>query len=178
MEKRNRFQEQIEPIMRELHFASVSFTRQESDALDLLQEALTRAFRSFDKFRPGSNLKAWLFTIMRNITIDRARHRKFEPITFDEEPTAAAVTHRFDKDLPWEQLVSDDMLKALRKLSPRQRLLVFLCDVEGLSYQEIAEILKIPIGTVMSGLHAARTRLRENLLKERKEKATDRIGRA
>lgn len=163
------FDELVRPLLSELTYAARAMTPQEADALDLLQETLARAFRGFATFKQGSNVKAWLYTIMRNASIDRARRRKLEPVTFDEEPTAASVPASLD-DLPWDELVSDEMLAALQKLSPRHRLLVFLCDIEGLSYKEIAEALGIPIGTVMSGLHGARTKLRATLLAARRIK--------
>lgn len=163
------FDELVRPLLPELTYAARAMTRQDADALDLLQETLARGVRSFGSFKQGSNIKAWLYTIMRNITIDKGRRKRFEPVTFDEEPVSAAVPASTD-DLPWEELVSDEMLAALGKLTPRHRLLVFLCDVEELSYQEIADALGVPIGTVMSGLHAARAKLREALLSARRIK--------
>ena len=163
------FDDQVRPLLPDLTYAARAMTKQDADAMDLLQETLSRAFRGFGSFKQGSNIKAWLYTIMRNITIDRARRRRFEPVTFEEEPLAAAVPASLD-DLPWEELVSDEMLEALQRLTPRHRLLVFLCDIEDLSYREIADALGVPIGTVMSGLHAARAKLREALLSARRIK--------
>ena len=96
-----------------------------------------------------------------------AKGHRLEPVTFDEEPEAAAVE---GEELPWNRMLSDELTAALDHLGPRHRLLVFLADIEELRYREIAQILGVPMGTVMSGLHAARTRLKDELLKSRVNK--------
>jgi RNA polymerase sigma-70 factor (ECF subfamily) len=139
---------------------------QEADALDLVQDTLLRAFRAFDSFDRGDHLKAWLFTILRHAFLDRCRRRRLEPAALDPEaepplPPPAAPPAPIENALP------DELLRALRTLSPAHQTLLLLSDVEGLRYREIADALGRPIGSVMSGLHNARARLREALLKLR-----------
>jgi RNA polymerase sigma-70 factor (ECF subfamily) len=167
LDARDRFDAQVRPLLAELTFAARAFAAQEADAMDLLQETLARAFRRFDRFEPGTNLRAWLVTIMRHAAIDRARRRRIEPISFEDEPPEASAQTPAPA-VPWEQLLSDELVEALRSLRPRHRLLLFLADVEGMSYREIAETLGIPIGTVMSGLHGARLKLRAQVLRRRR----------
>lgn len=159
MSLREEFERRALPLQNDLYFAALALARSEADALDLLQDAWLKAWRGFADFRPeGGGFKAWMFTILRNAYLDRCRARKLEPVTFDvsedlvEGPGAAELSFR-----------DDELLRALQSLSPRHRLLVLLCDIEGLTYSEIADVLGCPMGSVMSGLFNARANLRRAL---------------
>lgn len=150
------FARRVLPLERDLYFGALALAGNEADALDLVQDALLRAWRGFATYARDENLKAWLFTILRHAWTDRCRRRRLEPAPLDPEievPSPAAPDARY----------SDEILRALRALSPSHQLLVLLCDVESLSYKEIAAALDIPIGSVMSGLHNARRKLRDLL---------------
>lgn len=150
------FERRVLPLERDLYFGALALAGNEPDALDLLQDALLRAWRGFATYARDENLKAWLFTILRNAWADRCRRRRLEPASLDPEidvPSPAASDGQF----------SDEVVRALRGLSTSHQLLVLLCDVEGLPYKDIAAVMGIPIGSVMSGLHNARRRLREKL---------------
>ena len=147
------FEGRVLPLERDLYFGALALTGNEADALDLVQDALLRAWRGFATYARDENLKAWLFTILRHAWTDRCRRRRLEPVSLDPEidlPSPGVPDARY----------SDEILRALRALSPSHQLLVLLCDVDGLSYKEIAAALGIPIGSVMSGLHNARRKLR------------------
>ncbi len=162
---RAEFERRVLPLEKDLYALALAMAGQEADALDLVQDALLRAFRFFDSFVRGDNLKAWLFTILRHAFLDRCRRRRLEPAALDPgaEPPFPAPT----SPLPaLEDAQPDDLLRALRTLSPAHQTVLLLCDVEGLRYREIADALGCPIGSVMSGLHNARSRLREALAKQ------------
>ena len=154
------FERLVLPLQDSLFHAALAMTRREADALDLVQDALLKAWRSAGSFNRGDNLKAWLFTILRNAYLDRCRTRRAEPAPLED--TAGPL----DTDAApaaLEEILPDELLRALRGLTPAHQLLLQLCDLEGLSYREIADVLGCPLGSVMSGLHNARTRLREKL---------------
>lgn len=162
MSLREEFERRARPLQNDLYFAALAFARTDADALDLVQDAWLKAYRSYGRFQPsGGGFKAWMFTILRNAYLDRCRQKKLEPVALDvaedlvEGPGAA--------DLPLAELLPDDLLRALTSLPPRHRWLVQLCDIEGLTYREIAEVLGCPIGSVMSGLFNARASLRAAL---------------
>lgn len=163
---RAEFERRVLPLEKDLYAVALALAGQEADALDLVQETLLRAFRSFVSFDRGDNLKAWLFTILRHAFLDRCRRRRLEPSALDPgaEPPLPAPPGPFPAA---GDALPDDLLRALRTLSPAHQTLLLLCDVEGLRYREIADALGCPIGSVMSGLHNARTRLREALAKQR-----------
>jgi RNA polymerase sigma-70 factor, ECF subfamily len=150
--------------------AAYQMTREIHDAEDLIQETYLRAFRSFNTFR-GANVKAWLFTILRNAYIDSYRRRQREPAYNDIDlieqrngaGEAAGTVMGSAEDVFLSRLLSDEIQNALRSLPPEYRLAVLLADVEGFSYAEIAEIVQAPIGTVMSRLHRGRKRLYRQL---------------
>lgn len=162
MPSREEFERTALPLQNDLYFAALAFARNEPDAMELVQETYLKALRSFADFHPtGGGIKAWLFTILRNAYLDRCRARREPPLPLEEleHPTEAPNA----SDLPIEEILPDDLLHALRSLAPRHRLLILLADIEGLAYKEIAEALGCPMGSVMSGLHNARTRLRAEL---------------
>ena len=167
-----RFEREALPLMPELYAAAMRLTRNPSDAEDLLQEAYLRAYRGFASFEEGTNLRAWLYRILTNAYINTYRKRQREPQTisaddapewylYDQlaedgrEPSAEAEV--------LESLPDEEVQEALAELPEQFRMAVLLADVEGFSYKEIAEILEIPIGTVMSRLHRGRRALEKRL---------------
>ncbi|MEK7466734.1 MAG: sigma-70 family RNA polymerase sigma factor [Planctomycetota bacterium] len=157
------------PHMHDLYFAALGLTRNARDAEDLVQEAYLKAYRSFRRFRPGTNFKAWIYRILVNTSIDFYRSRARQPVISeltDESPAPAAAPERhrlLDNMEALDAFVGDDVRRALDELPPQHRIVVLLADVEGFKYREIASILRIPIGTVMSRLHHARRHLRSAL---------------
>jgi RNA polymerase sigma-70 factor (ECF subfamily) len=153
-------------------------TRDPSDAEDLVQETYLRAFRSLDRFQAGTNLRAWLFKIMTNAFINEYRKRSRQPrnASLDDVEEYYLYAHLIDSGIqpavtgPEEEVLAnitdDAVVRALEELSDDFRQVVLLADVEGFAYREIAEILNIPIGTVMSRLHRARRRLQHSLIQE------------
>jgi RNA polymerase sigma-70 factor (ECF subfamily) len=151
-------------------------TRNPPDAEDLVQETYLRAFRSIDRFTPGTNLRAWLFKIMTNAFINEYRKRTRQPrnTSLDDVEEYYVYAHLIDAGFqpesrgPEEEVLAgitdDSVVAALESLSDDFRQVVLLADVEGFAYREIADILDIPIGTVMSRLHRARRRLQRLLV--------------
>jgi RNA polymerase sigma-70 factor (ECF subfamily) len=167
-----RFERDALPLMPELYAAAMRLTRNPDDAGDLLQETYLRAYRGFAGFEEGTNLRAWLYRILMNAFINIYRKRQREPQTVSDddvedwylydrlggreaEPSAEA---RVLDGIP-----DEDVQEALAGLPDNFRLAVLLADVDGFSYKEIAEILDVPIGTVMSRLHRGRRALEKRL---------------
>ena len=159
----------------QLYSAALRMTRNRADAEDLVQEAYLRGFRSFHSFQEGTNLRAWLFRILTNAYINRYRAKQRRPIETDLDDvedlylyrrigameTAAASLSAEDEFM---DMFTDDAVKqALEDLPDNFRLPVILADVEGFAYKEIAEMLDIPIGTVMSRLHRGRKAMQRAL---------------
>jgi RNA polymerase sigma-70 factor (ECF subfamily) len=169
------FAEQAMEHMPSLYSAALRMTRNPADAEDLVQETYLRAYRGFGGFTEGTNLKAWLYRILTNTFINRYRAKKRRPEETDfddvedfylyrrlgglEEARAGRSAEDELMDLFPESEVKD----AVESLPENFRLAVLLADVEGFSYKEIAEILDIPIGTVMSRLHRGRKALQKRL---------------
>lgn len=159
------------PHMNLLHNYAYKMTFNQLDADDLLQETFLRAFRFFHKFEKGTNCKAWLFRIMKNLFINRYRKNQKEPGKVDYgEIENFFDTIRSEKmessDLQqkvFSNLLDDDVTKALNSLQDDFKTVVILCDLEGLSYEEIADFVQCPIGTVRSRLHRGRKMLQEKL---------------
>jgi len=159
-----------------LYRTAVRMTRNPVDAEDLVQETYLRAFRSIDRFTPGTNLRAWLFKIMTNAFINEYRKRTRQPrnTSLDDVEEYYVYSHLIDSGFqpesrgPEEEVLAgitdDNVVVALESLSDEFRQVVLLADVEGFAYREIADILDIPIGTVMSRLHRARRRLQRMLV--------------
>jgi RNA polymerase sigma-70 factor, ECF subfamily len=155
--------------MRQLHAAASRMTRNHADAEDLVQETYVRAFASFHQFREGTNLKAWLNRILANTFISGYRKRQREPVTtaagIEDWQLARAQSHtaagmRSAEELALDRMPDATVTDALRKLPDDFRMAVYLADVEGFGYREIAGIMRCPIGTVMSRIHRGRVRLR------------------
>lgn len=169
-ERAARFERDALPFLDQLYGAALRMTRNPADAEDVVQEAYAKAFASFHQFKPGTNLKAWLYRILTNTYINGYRKKQRQPQIAGSENVEDWQLHRAEQhtstglrsaemealdNMP-DQVVSD----AMNRLSPDFRLAVYLADVEGFSYREIAEIMGTPIGTVMSRLNRGRTQLR------------------
>ncbi len=166
------------PLMPQLYSAALRLTRNPADAEDLVQEAYLRAYRGFGGFTEGTNLKAWMYRILTNTFINAYRKRQRQPVTVLEEEIPDWYLYDRLRDTDGsgetasaeaqvlEHMPDEDVQAALDALPEAFRMAVLLADVEGFSYKEIAEILGIPIGTVMSRLHRGRKSL-EKLLWEK-----------
>jgi RNA polymerase sigma-70 factor (ECF subfamily) len=161
--------------MKQLHAAAVRMTRNTADAEDLVQETYARAYASFHQFREGTNIRAWLNRILRNTFINGYRKRLREPVlattAIEDWQLAGGQSHAADGPRSAEELALDHfpdpgLKEAFRQLPRDFQVAVYLADVEGFAYREIADIMRCPVGTVMSRLHRGRSRLREQLLKE------------
>lgn len=174
-----RFERDALPLLREIYGAALRLTRNPADAEDLVQEAYLRAYRGFSGFQEGTNLRAWLHRILTNTFINSYRKRQREPQTVSEEEVpdwylyeklAGGGAEASAETQVLESLPDEDVQEALASLPERFRLAVLLADVQGFSYKEIAEILEVPIGTVMSRLHRGRRALEKLLWDVMKER--------
>ena len=168
------FEEQAIPFMDQLYAAAMRMTRNPADAGDLVQETYTKAYAAFSQFEQGTNLKAWLYRILTNTFINGYRKNQRNPYqgTIDDLEdwqlgSAESITQgrstRSAEAEAIDHLPDSDVKEALQSIPEDFRLAVYLADVEGFSYQEIADIMKTPVGTVMSRLHRGRRLLRELL---------------
>lgn len=165
------FERQTLPHMEILYNYALRMTRNKEDSKDLLQETFLKAFRFWNKFEQGTNLRAWLFRIMKNTYINVYRKAVKEPdkVNYDEIEgfyNLIRDQNNDDNDLQekiFGQLLDDDVSIALESLPEEFRTVVILCDIEGLAYEEIADFLQIPVGTVRSRLHRGRKLLHAKL---------------
>jgi RNA polymerase sigma-70 factor (ECF subfamily) len=173
-EDKKRFQRDAIPLLDSLYAGALRMTRNPADAEDLLQETMMRAYRSFDRFEEGTNLKAWLFRILTNAYINTYRKKQREPQKVSQDEIQDFDLYRELKDhdpqlsvtpetLVLDRLVDGDILQAIEELPEQFRLAVILSDVEDFSYAEMAEIMDVPLGTVMSRLHRGRKALQKRL---------------
>lgn len=173
-EEKQRFQKEALPLLDSLYAGALRMTRNPADAEDLLQETMLRAYRAFHRFEPGTNLKAWLFRILTNAYINVYRKRQRQPTKVSQDEVEEFDLYQqlkeHDPDLSitpetivLDNLVDSDIIQAIDDLPEQFRLAVVLSDVEGFSYAEMAEIMDVPLGTVMSRLHRGRKALQKRL---------------
>jgi RNA polymerase sigma-70 factor (ECF subfamily) len=155
------FEAEVLPNMDRLFRLAMWFERNRPEAEDLVQETMIRALQSFHRFQPGTNCRAWLVTILRHVRSNRRRAQIRSPLVSDPDDRLAE-TMTFVPPVP-QQLTDETVLSALRGIAPQYQEVIVLCDVEELTYKEIAVALAIPIGTVMSRLHRGRALLRSEL---------------
>ena len=155
------FEAEALPHAQRLFRLAMWFEGNRAEAEDLVQETMMQALRSFHRFQPGTNCRAWLTTILQHVRSNRRRARGRSPLVEDPDDRIAE-TVPFVPPVP-QHLMDEEILDALARLPPSFQEVIVLCDVEELTYKEIAEALAIPIGTVMSRLHRGRALLRSEL---------------
>ena len=172
-ERAQRFERDAMPFVDQLYGAAMRMTRNPTDAEDLVQETYLKAFAAFDSFQEGTNLRAWLFRILTNTYINQYRRKQRQPYQssadeltdwqlHDAQERSSAAPRSAEVEA-LDRLADSDVVEALAAIPEDFRLAVYLADVEGFSYKEIAEIMETPVGTVMSRLHRGRKLLRESL---------------
>ncbi|NNE67815.1 MAG: sigma-70 family RNA polymerase sigma factor [Pyrinomonadaceae bacterium] len=155
------FEDEAMPFTQDLFRVAMFLKRNRDMAEDLVQETMMQAFKSFHRYKLGTNCKAWLTTIMYNTHYKQLKKQTRMQLVEDKDELIAK-TVPFEASVP-ERITDEDVLEALEKVPDHFKEIVVLCDVEGFSYKEIASIMDIPIGTVMSRLHRGRKVLRNEL---------------
>ena len=169
-EKERRFEEQALPFLGQLYGTALRLTRNPADAEEVVQETFLRAFRAFDQFEEGTNLKAWLYKILTNTFISSYRKKQREPqtVSADANEDFSLYDRLVEANVSPEaelldRIPDEEVKQALEAIPEQFRTAVLLADVEGFSYQEIADITGVAIGTVMSRLHRGRKALQRAL---------------
>ena len=180
-ERAQRFETDALAYLDQLYGAALRMTRNPADAEDLVQETFAKAYASFHQFTPGTNLKAWLYRILTNTFINTYRKKQRQPQqsggdTIEDWQLARAEAHtstglRSAEMEALDRMPDSAVTDAMNSLAPDFRMAVYLADVDGFSYKEIAEIMGTPIGTVMSRLHRGRAQLRVLLADYARERA-------
>jgi RNA polymerase sigma-70 factor (ECF subfamily) len=177
-EKQQEFEREALPHMNLLYNYGLRMTNNAADADDLVQETYLKAYRFWDKYEKGTNIRAWLFRILKNSYINRYRKESKEPDTVDYDDVKNFYNSIRDEsadpnDLQetlFGNLLDDDVANAIASLPDDFRTVVILCDIEGLTYEEIAEFVDCPLGTVRSRLHRGRKLLRAKLMEYAKSR--------
>jgi RNA polymerase sigma-70 factor (ECF subfamily) len=186
-QKKARFERDAFEFTNQLYAAALRYTKNPHDAQDLVQDTYAKAFTSFHQFTPGTNLKAWLYRILTTTFINTYRKDQRRPQIaageLEDWQIHDAASHTSDQgrsaeDEVLDNLTDGDVKEALAALPEEFRMAVYLADVEGFSYKEIAEIVGVPAGTVMSRLHRGRKLLRESLAEYAKERGFNKSGSA
>lgn len=170
-QKQNEFNDEILPHLDSLYNFGLRLTSDPFDAEDLVQDTIVKAFRFFGSYEKGSNAKAWLFRILKNSYINGYRKKTKNPQQVDYNEVAVfyetiRAEHTESSDLEhnmFRQLMDDDLSRALNNIPEDFRTVVLLCDVEDFTYEEIANMLDVPIGTIRSRLHRGRNLLKAHL---------------
>lgn len=170
--RRESFETEALPHMEALLRTALRMTKNQSDAEDLVQEAMVKAYRNWDKFEPGTNCRAWLFRIMTNVFINDYRSKSRSPISVDVDDiddnflygqlASLGVENNPEQQL-FTKILDGDVRKAIEELPDDFKMVVMLSFLEGFSYQEIADILDLQLGTVKSRLHRGRKLLQKQL---------------
>jgi RNA polymerase sigma-70 factor, ECF subfamily len=186
-EDKARFQGDALPLLDSLYAGALRMTRNPADAEDLVQETMLRAYRSFHRFQEGTNLKAWLFRIMTNAYINTYRKKQREPqkVSQDDAEEFDLYQELKDHEAAYAQtpenivlagLLDSDIVEAIDDLPEQFRMAVILSDIEGFTYAEMAEIMDVPLGTVMSRLHRGRKALQKRLFDLARERGIVKSG--
>jgi RNA polymerase sigma-70 factor (ECF subfamily) len=176
--KQKDFDEEIIPHMDALYNFALRLTTDPNDAEDLVQDTIVKAYRFFSSYEKGTNAKAWMFRILKNSFINNYRKTSKKPsqVDYDEvssyyESIRAERTETSDlENLMFREMMDDDLSMALKRLPEDFRTVVLLCDVDGYTYEEIANMLDVPIGTIRSRLHRGRNLLKTELLEYAKKR--------
>lgn len=176
--KQKDFDDEIIPHMDALYNFALRLTTDPNDAEDLVQDTIVKAYRFFSSYEKGTNAKAWMFRILKNSFINNYRKTSKKPsqVDYDEvssyyESIRAERTETSDlESLMFREMMDDDLSNALTRLPEDFRTVVLLCDVEGYTYEEIANMLDVPIGTIRSRLHRGRNLLKTELLEYAKKR--------
>lgn len=171
------FERELLPHIDALHTFAYHLCYDEEQANDLVQETYLKAYRFIDKYQEGTNAKAWLFKILKNAYINEYRKRSKRPTKVDFEEIVSyhdadndSISGYFDlREEMFENMMGDEVTLAINSLPVEFRTVILLCDIEGFTYEEIAKIIDVPIGTVRSRLFRARNILKEKLLSYAKE---------
>lgn len=172
VQKQEDFEDEIIPHLDAMYNFALRLTSDPNDAEDLVQDTIVKAFRFFSSYEKGTNAKAWLFRILKNSYINNYRKKSKQPNQVDyDEVSSFYETIRADRtdtsdleDRMFRELIDDDISNALEELPEDFRTVVLLCDVEDFTYEEIANMLDVPIGTIRSRLHRGRNLLKAQLM--------------
>lgn len=172
LKKQQAFNEEILPHLDSLYNFGLRLTSDPNDAEDLVQDTIVKAYRFFSSYEKGTNAKAWLFRILKNSYINNYRRKSKKPqeVDYDEvatfyETIRAERTETSDlEDKMFRELIDDELTNALDRIPEDFRTVVLLCDVEDFTYEEIANMLDVPIGTIRSRLHRGRNLLKAQLM--------------